>query len=125
MKKKFITKIYLMIISFVLFTPKVFAAVSCDGIFGDTEDPNNVAYYLNWIFNIIKFAGPILVLIVTIKDLLILTADLKQDPNEMNKLIKKTLKRIMYAVLLFILPTLVDTLFKTFGLYGTCGIGIK
>lgn len=89
------------------------------GIFGDPDDPNAFAYYLQQIFDIIRFAGPILVLLMTIIDLLKLTGADKQD-GELVKLGKKTLKRAIYAVALFVLPTLITIVFEMIGLYGTC-----
>ena len=93
----------------------------CGGVFGDPEDPNYIAYYLQLIFNIIKFLGPVLVIVMSIIDLLKVTAEQKQD-GELEKLGSKTLKRLIYAVIIFVLPTLINYIFGLIGLYGTCGI---
>ncbi len=93
----------------------------CGGVFGDPEDPNYIAYYLQLVFNIIKFLGPVLVIITSIIDLLKVTAEQKQD-GELEKLGSKTLKRLVYAVIIFVLPTLINYIFGLVGLYGTCGI---
>lgn len=121
--KKINTKLSLLLISFTLFSFKVFAAAGdkCSA-FGDPNNKNDFAYYLKWIFNIMQFLGPILVLVFTVKDLLQVTAELKQDPNEFKKLGAKTVKRFIYAVMLFFLPTLINYVFGIVGLYGTCGI---
>ena len=89
------------------------------GLFGSPQNPNDFAYYLQQIFNIIRFLGPILVLIMTIVDLLKVTASEKQD-GELKKIGIKTLKRAIYAVILFALPTLITVIFELIGLYGTC-----
>ncbi len=93
----------------------------CGGVFGDPEDPNYIAYYLQLIFNIIKFLGPVLVIVMSIIDLLKVTAEQKQD-GELEKLGGKTLKRLIYAVIIFVLPSLINYIFGLIGLYGTCGI---
>lgn len=93
----------------------------CGGVFGDPEDPNYIAYYLQLIFNIIKFLGPVLVIVMSIIDLLKVTAEQKQD-GELEKLGSKTFKRLIYAVIIFVLPTLINYIFGLIGLYGTCGI---
>ena len=93
----------------------------CGGVFGDPNDPNYIAYYLQLIFNIMKFLGPILVIVMSIIDLLKVTAEQKQD-GELEKLGGKTLKRLIYAIIIFVLPTLINYLFGLVGLYGTCGI---
>ena len=93
----------------------------CGGVFGDPENPNYIAYYLQLIFNIMKFLGPVLVIVMSIIDLLKVTAEQKQD-GELEKLGTKTLKRLIYAVIIFVLPSLINYLFGLIGLYGTCGI---
>ena len=93
----------------------------CGGVFGDPEDPNYIAYYLQLIFNIMKFLGPVLVIVMSIIDLLKVSAEQKQD-GELEKLGSKTLKRLIYAVIIFTLPSLINYIFGLVGLYGTCGI---
>ena len=93
----------------------------CGGVFGDPTDPNYFAYYLKTAFDIIKFLGPILVVLTSIIDLLKITAEQKQD-DQLQKLGAKTLKRFVYATIIFILPTLINYIFGLVGLYGTCGI---
>ena len=89
------------------------------GIFGDPDDPNEFAYYLQQVFYIIRFAAPILVILMTIIDLVKVTAEEKQD-GELKKIGIKTLKRAIYAVIIFVLPTLITVVFELVGLYGTC-----
>ena len=93
---------------------------SC-GILGDPNNDQTIAFYLQQVFNIIRFLGPILVLLMTIFDLVKITAEQKQD-GELQKIGVKTLKRLIYAVILFMLPTLINTVFGLIGLYGTCGV---
>ena len=66
-----------------------------------------------------RFAGPILVVLLTIYDLIKVVSESKQD-EQLKKIGIKTLKRIIYAVLLFVLPTLITIVFNLVGLYGTC-----
>lgn len=94
---------------------------SCGGVFGSINNKENFAYYLFHAFQIIKFLGPILVVVMSILDLVKITADPKQD-DQLQKLGFKTLKRLVYAALIFILPDLINYLFGLVGLYGTCGI---
>ena len=89
------------------------------GILGDPNNDQTFAYYLQQVFNIIRFLGPILVLLMTIYDLVKITSEQKQD-GELQKIGAKTLKRVIYAVLLFLLPTLITTVFHIIDLYGTC-----
>lgn len=89
------------------------------GILGDSRDPNTFAYYLQVIFDVMKFLGPVLILIMTIVDLVKITAEQKQD-GELQKIGVKTLKRFLYAVIIFVLPSIITALFHMIGLYGSC-----
>ena len=90
------------------------------GAFGSPTSKGTFAYYLQQAFNIIKFLGIILAIIMTIKDLMNAVAEQKNDT--LAKLGKTTLKRIIYAIAIFFLPTILNMLFSVLGLYGTCGI---
>ena len=91
------------------------------GVLGSTSDKKTFAYYLQIVFNIIKFLGPVLVLLMTIIDLVKITAEQKQD-EDFKKLGSKTLKRFIYAAIIFMLPSIISYLLEIFGIigYGTC-----
>ena len=94
----------------------------CGGVFGKSvDDPQYFAYYLYHAFQIMKFLGPILVVVMSILDLVKITAESKQD-DQLQKLGVKTIKRLLYAGLIFVLPDLINYIFGLVGLYGTCGI---
>lgn len=88
-------------------------------LFGDPQDPDEFAYYLQVAFDVIKFLGPALVIIVTIIDLLRITAEQKQD-GELKKIGVKSLKRIIYAAIIFVLPGILTWFFQLMGLFGPC-----
>ena len=46
----------------------------------------------------------------------------KQDKDDFKKLGSRSIKRIIYAVLIFFLPIIINFVFHLVGLYGTCGI---
>ena len=116
--KKVVLVMVLILVGFTINMGVVSAADGC-GLFGDPTNPDNIAFYLQELFNIIRFLGPILVILVTILDLVKVTAEQKQD-GELKKIGIKTLKRVIYAVILFALPTLITVVFEFIGLYGTC-----
>ena len=92
---------------------------SC-GAFGDPKTEGTFANYLQKAFNVVKFLGIVIAIIMTIKDLAKAVAEQKNDTFQ--KLGKTTLKRIIYAMLIFFVPSLLNLLFSLLGLYGTCGI---
>ena len=95
-------------------------ATDCDSLFGNPDDDTSVAYFLQQIFNIMKYAGPILCLVLSITDFVKATAS--QDKDALNKATKTTGKRIVYAMILFFIPTLINFIFPLLGWYDTCGI---
>lgn len=137
--KKVLILLLVMISSFVINTNYVYAdpvydkngkevvvtvttgdGANCDSVFGDPNDPAYFAYYLQKAFDVMKFAGIILAIAMTIKDLVSAVAEQKNDTFQ--KIGKNTLKRLIYAVAIFILPSLLTYVFELLGLYGTCGI---
>ncbi len=129
MKKKF-TFIILIIIMILFVSPiNTFAhslgqVMDCEGtLLGSTADPNSVAWLLQQIFTFVKVLGPILVVVLSSIDFIKVIA--KGDDDAMAKAQKKLFTRLILAVLLFLIPTLVAVLLDLFGLTSnsTCGIG--
>ena len=128
MKKKIIFKVLLILGAFFLLNldkvsasslvPFLVVAEECSDII-DAE----VYAFLQQIFNIIKFAGPLLCLALSISDFV--KAAASQDKDALVKAAKTTMKRVIYALILFFIPTLIDFLFPLFGWVGTCGIGTE
>lgn len=88
----------------------------CQGILGE-----DLTALLKDALRLIQIAGPILVIVMTIIDLIKATATGGKD--DLSKVGKKTVKRLIYAVLLFLIPTILNWVFSIFGVYGVCGIG--
>ena len=87
----------------------------CQGILGE-----DLTALLKDALRLMQIAGPILVIIMTIIDLIKAVASGGKD--DLPKLGAKTVKRLIYAVILFVIPSLLDWVFKLFGIYGVCGI---
>ena len=88
----------------------------CQGILGE-----DLTALLKDALRLMQIAGPILVIIMTIIDLIKATATGGKD--DLSKVGKKTVKRLIYAVLLFLIPTILNWVFSIFVIYGVCGIG--
>lgn len=96
---------------------------SCTQIFGSPTDKESIAYLIQKLLNYIKIAGPILVILLSSIDFVkvIWTSD---DEN-MKKAQQKLGKRLVAAVLLFLLPTLIGLMFNLINnsiTDPTCGI---
>jgi len=77
--------------------------------------------FLQQVFDIIKYAGPLLCLVLSTADFV--KAAASQDKDALVKATKTTGKRVVYALILFFVPTLINFLFPLLGWVGTCGIG--
>lgn len=121
---KFFNKIKLFIFSFLIFITNMNISYAetddgvklCQGILGE-----DLTALLKDALRLMQIAGPILVIIMTIIDLIKATATGGKD--DLSKVGKKTVKRLIYAVLLFLIPTILNWVFSIFGIYGVCGIG--
>ena len=71
-------------------------------------------------FNFIKYAGPILCIVFSGLDFLKAVVSDKKD--ELGKVIKRSLTRVVLALVLFFIPILINFLFPLIGWYGTCAI---
>ena len=114
------------------YNPMLLDSDGCNTLFGDKEDDGinkdpdknqtaSVAYFLQEIFNFIKYLGPALVVVFTIIEFA--KAAAANDKDALLKAGKKTGVRIALALLLFFLPVLIDFVFEdVLHWTGTCGI---
>lgn len=94
---------------------------NCESVLGDPKDENSFAYYLNQILRMIQYLGPILCGVLTIIEFVKATAS--QDKELLSKAAKKTIVRVILAMVLFFVPLITNFLFdNVLGWYGTCGI---
>lgn len=98
---------------------------NCTGsnsILGDVDDEDSVAWLVQQILNYIKILGPILVVLLSSIDFI--GVIVKSDDEAMAKAQKKLILRLILAVLLFLIPTLVEAILQIFGITGnsTCGL---
>lgn len=139
MKKKFFILIMLLLTSFFVVKNNVEAyslangdvqyslasdeqiQEDCDALFGDPNNEDDFAYFLQEIFDVMKYAGPILCLVFSVMDFIKATSG--QDKDLLMKATKKTIIRVVLAMILFFVPGLINFLFGLIGWYGTCGIG--
>lgn len=121
---KTFNKLKFIIFSFLIFIAKMNISYAetddgvklCQGILGE-----DLTALLKDALRLMQIAGPILVIVMTIIDLIKATAT--GGKEDLSKVGKKTVKRLIYAVLLFLIPTILNWVFSIFGVYGVCGIG--
>lgn len=93
---------------------------TCEGILGDPTNKDEIAWYLSKTLKFVQFCGPLLVIVMTLLELI--KAVTSSDKDALSKMLKKTIQRVIYAVLLFVFPSILDWLLKLINIYGTCGI---
>lgn len=101
-------------------TSESLPANECEYILGDPNKAGDFAYYLNITFRFIKFAAPILLICVTIFDYI--KAISASDGDAIQKTNKKTLTRLIFTLLIFMLPIIINAILNLTGVQGTCGI---
>ena len=98
------------------------ADADCNSLLGDVKDPESVAWLLQQVLNYIKILGPILVVILSSVDFA--KAIMASDDENMKKAEKKLMIRLVLAIALFLIPTLVSVLLNIFGITtdGLCNL---
>lgn len=98
------------------------AAEDCEYVLGDPNDPqkSDPAYLMQEIFDVFKYAAPICVIIFSTIDYI--KSAVNQSKEDIAKTTTRTAKRLVFAALLYFLPTLINFLFGLLKWTGTCGI---
>lgn len=101
------------------------AADNCtesDAILGDPECEDSVAWLVQLILNVIKIGGPILVILLSSIDFIMVI--IKSDNEAFQKAQKKLITRLILALLLFIVPVIVQVILGVFGITGNATAGL-
>lgn len=95
---------------------------NCASLLGNPKCEESIAWLVQEIFNILKYAGPFLLLVLSSVDFIKVIA--QGDDESMSKAQKKLVIRMLCVVLLFFIPNLVMFLLQLFGIVSnpTCGI---
>ncbi len=99
---------------------------NCKAILVDinTGELNNLGKLLQDIFTIIKIMGPVLAICLSIIDF-IKALSSNEPSKEQKNALKRTVIRLVIAIILLFLPYLLDLLFHSFGLYDISRCGIE
>lgn len=94
---------------------------NCDGLLGKTTDPNDTAYYLQTALDIIAYVAIVALIGLSIVDYLRAVAS--SDADNLKTANSKVIKRLIYTVILFIFPSILEFFFELIGIYGSnCGL---
>lgn len=95
----------------------------CESYLGNPKLKGTPAYYLQFAFNLIKYIAIIMLLVLTIVEYAKAVVSSNQDA--IKKATMNTVKRLILAAVIFMLPMLIEFLFKVLGLYSSTTCGIK
>lgn len=84
--------------------------LECEDIFGDKNDETSLMYVINKVFNWIRIAVPILLIVLGIADFSKVVAN--QDPDALKKATSKFSKRCVVAIIIFFLPSVIMLILK-------------
>lgn len=88
---------------------------------GNPSNSQYPAFWLQEILNIMKYVAIVALLVLVTIDFVKAVAS--NDKDALKKAGTTAIKRFIYCVLLFFLPSIISLLMTLFGAYGTCGIG--
>lgn len=112
---------------FNLLSKTVYIGATCNdksnALLGDPNCEDSVAWLVQLILNIIKVVGPILVILLSSVDFIVVI--IKSDNDQFQKAQKKLITRLILALLLFLVPTIVQILLQIFGISGSSTAGLK
>lgn len=94
-----------------------------EGILGDVNDEDSVAWLLQKILNYMKILGPTITIILGSIDFT--KAIITSDEESMKKSQKKFINRLLSALALFFVPLLVQIMLDLFGITSSITCGIK
>ena len=89
---------------------------NCDGLLGKVESKDSLAYYLQTAMEIIRYVA--IAALIGLSTLDYFSAVASSDPDKLKKANQKTIKRIIYTVILFVFPILLEILLELTGVYG-------
>ena len=92
----------------------------CEGFLGSVSKTGTPAFYLHYIISVLRYVAIILLLVFTVMDFG--KAVVSQDKDALKKEAIRAAKRLVYTILIYFIPAVLDFLLKLIGAYSTCGI---
>ena len=96
---------------------------SCTSLLGSPSENYTPAFYLSKAFHVLKYAGIVILIVMSVVDFT--TALASNDNDAIAKAAKKTTIRLVFCVIIFLLPYLIELILKYLNdrAIDMCGIG--
>jgi hypothetical protein len=91
---------------------------NCAALLGDPSVSTYPAYWLNLAISILRYAAIIALLVLSSYDFI--RAIISQDGDALKKATNHLYKRLLYCVIIFFIPTILNYIFKVVGIEGVC-----
>ncbi len=103
--------------------PYMLDASSCTSLLGSPSTSGTPAFYLDKAFSVLKYVAIILLIVMSMFDFI--TAVTAHDNDAIQKATSKTIKRLIYCVVIFFLPLLIRFVLEYLNdrAIDLCGIG--
>ena len=89
----------------------------CNSLLGNPKDSTNrpPAFYLQKIFSVMKYAGIILVVVLSTFDFIASSAS--KDEDKLKKTVNKLIIRLVICIVIFLIPSLLQYIFTLIDVY--------
>ncbi len=96
--------------------------IDCSGLLGNPKNEGEPAFYLQIIFNVMKYVAIIILILFSMMDYF--GAIFNHDNDAIKKATSKLIQRLLICVVLFLFPYLLEYIFTWINVYNpsTCGI---
>ncbi len=95
-------------------------SANCVGYLGSTTNPNAPAYWIQLALNFMRYVAIIALIVLSSIDFI--KAIVSQDNDSLKKALTTFGKRLVYCILIFFTPILVNFILKFLGAYSTCSV---
>lgn len=93
--------------------------ISCNELFGSASDEDSLMSFIVWIFNILRFLVPVILIILGSIDFGKVV--LSNDKEAMSKALSTFVIRVIIAIAIFLLPTLISLILRILSNAGVIG----
>ena len=91
----------------------IYAAVDCNGVLGNPNDPGTLGYYVNYGLQIMRIGVPVLIIVMCSIDMF--KAVISSSEDKMKKAQQTMIKRIAIGIAFVFIPTIVNFILKAAG----------
>ena len=105
--------ILMFVFSMTFKISNIYAAVECNGVFGNPKTEGTLGYYVNMGLQIMRIGVPVLIIIMCSIDMF--KAAISSSEDKMKKAQQAMIQRILIGIAFVFIPTIVNFILKAAG----------